>query len=168
MERSPSGTAATPPPMPMSRRLLTRLLHRWGRLTRGVTLGVRGVVIDEGGAILLLRHTYVPGWHLPGGGVEPGETAETALIRELQEEAAVTPLAPPRLHGLLLNRHLAARDHVVVYVIERFEQGIAAVPNREIAEIGFFAPHALPDDTSPATRRRIAEVLDGTAPAAHW
>ena len=53
-------------------------------------------------------------------------------------------------------------------MIERFERGIATVPNREIAEIGFFAPHALPHDTSPATRRRIAEVLDGTAPAAHW
>lgn len=162
------GTGSPPSTLPRSRRLLVRLLHGWGRLTRGVTLGVRAVVIDGTGAILLLRHTYVPGWHLPGGGVEAGETAEAALLRELEEEVAVTPTAPPRLHGLLLNRHLGARDHVVVYVVDRYAQAAASLPNREIAEIGFFAPDALPGDTSPATRRRIAEVLAGTGAAAHW
>lgn len=157
-----------PTPMPASRRLLVRLIHGWGRLTRSVTLGVRAVVIDEAGAVLLLRHSYVPGWHLPGGAVDPGESADAAVLRELFEETAVTPTAPPRLHGLLLNRHLGGRDHVAVYVIDRFERGVANVPNREIVEIGFFAPGALPPDTSPATRRRIAEVLEGTPADAHW
>ncbi|MBS7553506.1 NUDIX domain-containing protein [Ancylobacter dichloromethanicus] len=154
--------------MPASRRLLVRLIHLWGRWTRGVTLGVRAVVLDANGAVLLLRHTYVPGWHLPGGAVDPGETAEAALLRELFEETAVTATEPPRLHGLLLNLHLGARDHVAVYVVERFERGTARVPNREIAEIGVFAPHALPPDTTPATRRRLVEVLEGRPAAAHW
>lgn len=151
-----------------SHRLLARLLHRWSRLTRGMTLGVKALVINEAGEILLIRHTYVPGWHLPGGGVEVGETAEQALARELAEETAVQLGAPPRLHGLLLNLNLARRDHVAVYVIERFVQGRPTVPNREIAELAFFAPHALPAGTTAPTRRRIEEVLEGRPPAAHW
>jgi len=133
-----------------------------------MTLGVKALVIDEAGHILLIRHTYVPGWHLPGGGVEVGETAGEALARELVEEAAIRPTGPPRLHGLLLNLNLARRDHVAVYVIEHFEQGGVRVPNREIAEIGFFPADALPAGTTAPTRRRIAEVLDGRPPAAHW
>ncbi|WP_018387194.1 NUDIX domain-containing protein [Ancylobacter sp. FA202] len=153
--------------MPASRRLLVRILHLWGRWTRGVTLGVRAVVIDADGAVLLLRHTYVPGWHLPGGAVDPGETAEAAILRELQEEAAILATAP-RLHGLLLNLNLAARDHVAVYVVEQFEQGQPQVPNREIAEIGFFPASGLPPGTTPATRRRLAEVREGLPAPAHW
>ncbi|UOK69556.1 NUDIX domain-containing protein [Ancylobacter polymorphus] len=148
-------------------RLFVRLVHRWTRLTRSVTLGVRAVVRDQDGAFLLLRHTYVPGWHLPGGGVDRGESAADAVVRELFEEAGITVTAAPRLHGLLLNHHLGARDHVAVYVIESFQRG-AWTPNREIAEIGFFPVSALPPDTSPATCRRLAEVLEGRPAAAHW
>jgi ADP-ribose pyrophosphatase YjhB (NUDIX family) len=151
-----------------ARRLLSRLLHRWSRLTRGMTLGVKALVINEAGEVLLIRHTYVPGWHLPGGGVEVGETAEQALARELAEETAVELNAPPRLHGLLLNLNLARRDHVAVYVIERFVQGRPTVPNREIAELGFFAVDALPAGTTAPTQRRIEEVLHGRPAAAHW
>lgn len=133
-----------------------------------MTLGVKAVVINEAGEVLLIRHTYVPGWHLPGGGVEVGETSEQALIRELVEETAVEPSAPPRLHGLLLNLNLARRDHVAVYVVERFTQGRLTVPNREIAEIGFFAVDALPAETTAPTRRRIEEVRQGRPAAAHW
>jgi 8-oxo-dGTP pyrophosphatase MutT (NUDIX family) len=150
------------------RRLVPRLFHGWARIRRGLTLGVKAVVRNEAGEILLLRHSYVPGWHLPGGGVEPGETALEALARELMEEAAVEILAPPRLHGLLLNANLAGRDHVAVYVIEHFRAGTANVPNREILEIGFFASDALPEGTTAATRRRLMEVREGRAAAAQW
>lgn len=146
---------------------LPRLLHLWGRLTRGVTLGVRAAVIDPEGHILLVRHTYVAGWHLPGGGVDPGETAEEAVRRELMEEAAIRLTAPPRLHGLFLNTHLAARDHVAVFVAQGYEAG-AAAPDREIAEVGFFPPAALPAAATPATRRRLDEILRGRPPAPYW
>lgn len=150
------------------RRLLPRLFHGWARIRRGLTLGVKAVVLNEAGEVLLLRHSYVPGWHLPGGGVEPGETAGEALARELMEETAVEILAPPRLHGLLLNGNLAGRDHVAVYVIEQFRAGTANVPNSEILEIGFFSPDALPDDTTAATRRRLTELRERRPAAAHW
>lgn len=48
----------------------TRLFHLFFILTRPVTLGARAMVIDADERVLLVRHTYAPGWHLPGGGVE--------------------------------------------------------------------------------------------------
>jgi 8-oxo-dGTP pyrophosphatase MutT (NUDIX family) len=57
----------------------------WSRLTRGKTLGVRALVTDEQGRVLLIEHTYVLGWWLPGGGVDRGETAHQAVARELRE-----------------------------------------------------------------------------------
>uniref|UniRef100_UPI0035A8A2B2 NUDIX domain-containing protein n=1 Tax=Ancylobacter mangrovi TaxID=2972472 RepID=UPI0035A8A2B2 len=149
-------------------RLFTRVVHGWRRLAHGITLGVRAVVVDEAGRVLLLRHSYVAGWHLPGGGVDVGETAEEALARELLEETAVTIAGPVRLHGLLLNTNLAGRDHVAVYVVEHFVAGTPQVPNREIVEVGFFPPDALPEATTGATRRRIAEVRAGDPASSHW
>src|SRR6516164_1380697 len=55
------------------------ILQRYWRWTRGLTLGVRGLVIDAERKVFLITHTYAKGWHLPGGGVEPGETLNEAL-----------------------------------------------------------------------------------------
>lgn len=140
-------------------RLLRPLVHRYWRVTRGVTLGVRGVVLDTEGRVLLVRHTYTAGWHLPGGGVEPGETAPAALVRELREEASVEVLKTPLLHGLFFNRKVGRRDHVAVYVVRAFEVLGAKAPDREIAEARFFSVSDLPDGVTKPTRRRIEEVV---------
>src|SRR4051794_1810689 len=79
-------------------------LHFYWRFARGMTLGVRGVVIDGARRILLVQHSYVRGWHLPGGGVEPGETMREALARELTEEANIHLTGTPSLHGIFFNR----------------------------------------------------------------
>src|SRR5689334_8496618 len=79
---------------PVSRALwldaaVSRALHVYWRFARGLTVGVRAAAIRDG-QVCLVRHTYTAGWHLPGGGVEAGETALEAVGRELLEEAAIT------------------------------------------------------------------------------
>src|SRR6266852_2311389 len=101
---------------------LRRVLHTYWRFARGLTLGARALVVDEAGRVFLVKHSYVSGWHLPGGGVETGETFIDALIRELDEEGNIEPTAPPRLHGLFFNDRVSRRDHVAVFVVEEFRQ----------------------------------------------
>src|SRR5215475_8362714 len=109
---------------------IRRCLHVFWRFSRGLTLGVRAVVIDGQGRVFLIRHSYVAGWHLPGGGVEAGETVLSALTRELAE--------PPLLHGVFFNARVSRRDHVAVYVVRAFNQDTPPQPNHEIIEHRFF------------------------------
>lgn len=147
---------------------LRRAFHLYWRIARGMTLGVRGVVLDGGNKVFLVRHSYVAGWHLPGGGVEVGETLHEALRRELVEEGRIELTAEPVLHGLFFNGHVSRRDHVAVYIVRQFRQDRLPEPNLEIVECGFYDAGALPADTTRGTRLRIAEVLDGAAPIATW
>lgn len=157
------------PPDPGPRRsLLARLLHLWFRLTRGMTLGVRAIVRTPDGKVLLLRHTYVSGWHFPGGGIEPGETAIDALRRELREEAGLTLVGTPRLLGVFHNRWITRRDHVLAYLCEATGEPTNRHASLEIAEVGFFAPDALPPGVEPGTLRRIGELTLGTTPPEVW
>lgn len=146
----------------------TRLHLFTAGVRRRLTVGVRAVLID-GERVLLIRHTYLPGWQFPGGGVEPFETAEAAVAREVAEETGYVVEGRPLLHGLYLNRIAGGgRDHVAVYVWREFRPGQAFVPNREIAELGWFEMAALPADVEPGTARRIAEIVGGLSPAAEW
>jgi 8-oxo-dGTP pyrophosphatase MutT (NUDIX family) len=147
---------------------LRRALHLYWRFARGMTLGVRGVVLDGETRVFLVKHGYVSGWHLPGGGVEVGETFCDALKRELMEEGRIELAGEPALHGVFLNSYASRRDHVAVYVIRHFRQDRLPEPNREIIDCGFFAADALPQDTTEGTRLRIAEVLENKAPIATW
>jgi ADP-ribose pyrophosphatase YjhB (NUDIX family) len=155
-------------PRTLGERLRFRVFHWWFVLSRPMTLGVRGMVIDAGGGVLLVRHTYVPGWHLPGGGVERGESLLTSLTRELAEEGNVVLDEAPRLHGIFFNKAISPRDHVAVYVVRGFHQSAPRLPDCEIAEVRFFAPGALPEGTSRATRARLAEVLGDAKIAELW
>lgn len=144
------------------------LLHIYWRWSRGATLGARAVVIDEAGRVFLIKHSYVDGWHLPGGGVEVGETMLTALTRELVEEGNIELTGPPALHGVFFNARISRRDHVALFVVRDFRQPAPPVPDREIVAHGFFPPDALPDDTGRATRARLAEVFDGAPVSEVW
>jgi ADP-ribose pyrophosphatase YjhB (NUDIX family) len=143
-------------------------MHTYWRFARGMTLGVRAVVLDRENHVFLIRHTYVPGWHLPGGGVETGETALEALGRELREEACIALDETPSLFGVFFNDRVSRRDHVLVYVIRRFTVLEVKQPDREIAEAGFFPLDHLPEGTTPATRSRLAEILQGQPSSTRW
>jgi 8-oxo-dGTP pyrophosphatase MutT (NUDIX family) len=143
-------------------------MHGWFLASRGLTLGVRGAVIDPQDNVFLIRHTYVAGWQMPGGGVEIGEDALTALSRELREEGEIAIGPGARLHGIYHNGHVSRRDHVLVYEIRDFTVLRLKVPDREIAEAGFFPLADLPADTTPGTRARLAEIVAGRAGPARW
>jgi 8-oxo-dGTP pyrophosphatase MutT (NUDIX family) len=147
---------------------IRRFLHFYWRYARGLTIGVRGLVIDGAGRVFLVKHSYVGGWHLPGGGVEAGETLATALARELREEGNIELGEAPFFFAVYFNRRVSRRDHVALYVVRSFHQSAAPQPNSEIVAHGFFALESLPEDTSRATRERIAEVLNGRSVAELW
>ena len=156
--------------MPL-RRLIQPLIrpafHVYARTTRGMTLGVRGLVTNEAGQILLIEHTYMPGWHMPGGGVERGESSEEALAREMVEEAGVKLTAPPRLVSIHANGGRFRGDHVLFYRVEAW-RACRPTSRGEIRQVGWFELDALPADTTPPTRQRIAEALGGAAADRRW
>jgi len=84
------------------------------------------------------------------------------------EEGRIELTGDPPLHGLFLNSHVSRRDHVAVYVVRQFRQDRLPEANREIVACGFFGAAALPEETTPGTRLRIAEVLEGREPIATW
>jgi 8-oxo-dGTP pyrophosphatase MutT (NUDIX family) len=149
-------------------RALQRGVHLYSRAAHGMTLGVRAIVMGPDGRIFLVKHSYVSGWHLPGGGVEPGETVIDALIRELREEGNIEPTAPPVLHGIFLNDRLSPRDHVAVFVVQDFRQIAEPIPGYEIIAHGFFSLDELPNDTTAPTRARIIEILGNAPVTERW
>ena len=154
---------------PVGFRVRRWLFQRWFRATRCLTLGVRVLVRDEAGRVLLVRHTYMPGWALPGGGVEKLESAEQTVRHELLDEAGIRVLQRPRLFGIYANHAWFPNDHVLLYLLAPGDYAQEPWrPGREIAEKGFFAPDSLPAETTAGTRRRLREVLEGLPPAECW
>ena len=133
-----------------------------------MTLGVRAVVLDSEGRVFLVKHGYVSGWHLPGGGVETGEILREALQRELAEEGNIELAGDPVLFGVYLNSHVSRRDHVAIYLVRQFRQAGKPAPNREIIDCGFFETKSLPAETTQGTRLRIAEVVENKPLIATW
>jgi 8-oxo-dGTP pyrophosphatase MutT (NUDIX family) len=142
------------------------VLQPWFRLSRGLTLGVRICVLD-GEQVLLVRHSYGPGWLFPGGGVHRGETIFDAAVRELKEESGVVADGPLRLHGFFSNHEHFRGDHIACFVVRSFSR-TPWRPTLEIAEARFFPRDDLPPGTTGGTRRRIAEICDGTPPPPVW
>lgn len=138
-----------------------------GLLRRPMTLGVRAIALDDANRVFLVRHTYIPGFHLPGGGVEPGETAEQSLLRELDEEGGLRSDSSPSLIGFYYNPRHSRRDHVALYLV-RVRQAAPRAPDWEIAESGFFPLDALPAEATASTRARLAEYMQRAAPASIW
>lgn len=150
-------------------RLRMKAFHSWFVLRRPMTLGVRALVVDRAGrSVFLIRHTYVPGWHLPGGGVETGETVGEALVRELREEGNIELTAPPQLRSIHFNRRNSRRDHVAFFLVEGFRQTAPKAADHEIAEAGFFGLGALPGGVTRATRARLGEVFLGQSASQDW
>ena len=136
------------------------------RVRRPLTLGVRAIILNEKKEFLLVRHTYVDGWYFPGGGVEKGESLETAIARELSEEVGVQLQAAPTLIGAYTYLREYKSDHVIFYAADKWT--MTPNKNMEIAEFDFFGRNATPEDTSPGTKRRLAEYFDKAPQSDMW
>lgn len=132
-----------------------------------MTLGTRTAVFDELGRVLLVRHTYAPGWMLPGGGVERGETIFESATREILEEAGIIAEETPVLVGLCNNDEHFRGDHVAILVLRKFQRQPFR-PNAEIAAADFFDLGKLPGDTTVGTRRRIEELVTHGTVSHRW
>jgi mutator protein MutT len=148
------------------RTLRDRAFQSFWRLQRPATLGVRGIVTDEAGRVLLVRHTYTPGWHFPGGGVERGETCAEALRRELREEAGIEG-ANLELVSVHANHAFFPNDHVLVYRVREWRQAEPSARG-EIAERRFVDPENPPAETSAGTRRRLGEIFAAAETSEFW
>ena len=150
-------------------RLRTRLFQSWFRMSRSLTLGVRAVVENEAGQVFLIRHTYTPGWYLPGGGVEKAETSLEALERELLEEGGFRLDRPPELVGIYSNHFIFPNDHVVLYRARAgsWDQG-RATSRGEIADAVWTDPLRPPEGTTPGTQLRLAELFSGAPGSPYW
>lgn len=130
------------------------------------TVGVRALIIDQHQRILLVKHTYMSGWHLPGGGVKPGETAEAAVIREIKEEAGIITQQIPKLFNVYFHTVKGVNDYPILFVITNFTQ--EQVYCSEIAEIDWFSINNLPEDVSLSTCSRLEEFFQNKSPCLFW
>ena len=144
------------------------LILRMALIKHPVVLGVRTILLDGDDRVFLVRHSYVPGWHFPGGGVERGETVRTAALREAREEAALEITGEPELVGIYLNGAMANRNHVAVFATRSFRPLVGIKDDWEILERGFFPVRTLPAGTTDGTRARLAEWLDGAPRSETW
>lgn len=138
------------------------------RFKRGMTLGVRGMVLNERNEVFLIKHSYSPGWGLPGGGVEVGQIFYDALVTELKEEGNIDVAREPKLFGVYLNKNTSNRDHVALFIVRDFKQDALPKPNNEIVAHGWFEVTNLPHDTMRGTKERLKEVIECEPVSYYW
>lgn len=147
-------------PAPLHRTAL-RLAHavrrRWWRLAGTRLNGCRVFAFDEAGRILLIRHSYGSGnWMLPGGGIGRGEDPLEAALRELREECSCA-LDRARLFTVVEEPLYGTVNRV--HLVTGLAAGTPKGDGREVIELAFFAPDALPERLSPILAVRMADWL---------
>jgi ADP-ribose pyrophosphatase YjhB (NUDIX family) len=131
-----------------------------------VAFGANAMLVDQGGKVLLARHTYVRGLGFPGGGVNRGEPAQHAVMRELNEELGTFRADPPVFVGLFTRRSGWATNVIALYRLMNAQVDFR--PNAEIREVVFVDPADPPADTMPGVRRRLAEYVSQSPPSPYW
>lgn len=152
--------------MPAVRHIAYRFYRFYRRLATPISLGCR-ILVVKNEQVLLVQHTYQKGWYLPGGAVDAGESLATAAVRELREECGVLATKQTFV-GMFFSRHEGLSDHIALFVTREFQELLNHSRDPEIACVGFFPLGHLPEGASPATRRRVAELISQSPPPDVW
>lgn len=143
-------------------RLAYPFARLWWRLWAPVRIGVRAIVLDAEGNVLLVRHTYGnEGWGFPGGAPKRREALANTARREVWEETGLR-VEVERLHGIFDTFVEGKSDHVALFVCRAASGARPAPSSPEIVAAGFFNLTALPTGTSNGTHRRLAELSEAT------
>ena len=144
-------------------------MHGYFLMTRAMTLGVRAAAFDADGRVFLVRHSYVPGWHMPGGGVERFETVRQALEKELREEGNLgADRRAAGLRRLLQQGHQPSRSRRLLSLRRGPADGAEAGGRRNTARVASSPLDALPQGVTAATRRRLAELAGECHISHYW
>jgi len=152
------------------------LAFRLGRVALSLKIAAQAIIspvayaacalIVRDGKVLLVRHSYVKGWLLPGGGVSRGEPAQDALLREMREEIGLTACGPPQFFGLYTRKSGWATNVIVLFRIDDAEFNFA--PNFEVREVTFADPLAPPEGTPSSVRSRLRELAGVEPRSSYW
>lgn len=116
-------------------------------------------LVDANGCVLMQRRplgkAHAGLWEFPGGKVEPGETAVTALVREIAEELGVA-LAPADLSWLATARLPGEPHEITLYLCRRWQGEPQCL---DAAELGWFAPDSLDSLPLPPLDVPLAKAL---------
>ena len=126
-------------------------------LFRPIRMGVR-VMMVEGDQAWLVRHTYLNGWFLPGGGLNKWESLDQAARREAREETGAE-LGDITLLGVFTSYRQWKTDHTAVFLCKdfKFEGGSDA----EIAELKLFPITQLPENMYDLHQNVLKKYLTG-------
>ena len=161
--RSLKRSRTTAIPIGLAVRTFQLLRRCLWRVTQPITFGVRAIPVTPSGTIILIRHTYTSGWHLPGGARLKGEPAVAAVVRELREEIGLTDHGDVGFIAEFAHRPDFKRDTLALYVVRdvRFRPRLSL----EVDAIGEFSTDRLPSDLAAMTRRCLALFQAKDAPA---
>ena len=120
-------------------------------------VSVAALVRNDEGQILLVNSPW-RGWEYPGGLIEPGETFENALRREIREEAGVE-VEIERFVGICKN---VEKNIVNIDFVCRYISGTLTCSEESTEVIWVTPEQAMEMITFPLTRKRLANMLSGS------
>lgn len=124
-------------------------------------IGAFAVISDSAGQVLLSRRSDSGWWNLPGGGVEPHESATEGVVREVLEETGLD-VTVSRLVGV----YSKPQKHEIVLVFACQVVGGSLEPSEEAEEHRWFSPDMLPQEHFlPKHRERLEDALRHEAAA---